>query len=54
MHEPSPQLLKAIGFKILSALMFAAMSALVRQLGDTVPVGQVVFFRSACAIPPCC
>lgn len=52
MHEPSPDLLKAIGFKIISALLFAAMSALVRQLGDTVPVGQVVFFRSACAIPP--
>lgn len=52
MHEPSPHLLKAIGFKIISALLFAAMSALVRQLGDTVPVGQVVFFRSACAIPP--
>ncbi len=52
MHEPSPNLLKAIGFKIISALLFAAMSALVRQLGETVPVGQVVFFRSACAIPP--
>ena len=23
-----------------------------RQLGDVVPVGQLVFFRSACAIPP--
>jgi drug/metabolite transporter (DMT)-like permease len=28
------------------------MSALVRQLGDVAPVGQMVFFRSACAIPP--
>ena len=37
---------------MLSALLFAAMSAFVRQLGDVVPVGQLVFFRSACAIPP--
>src|SRR5476651_1102117 len=43
---------KAIGFKLISALLFAAMSALVRQLGDVAPVGQLVFFRSACAIPP--
>ena len=52
MHEPSPDILKAIGLKLLSALLFAVMSALVRQLGEVVPVGQVVFFRSACAIPP--
>src|SRR5512135_542002 len=45
-------LFKAIGLKFLSALLFAALSAFVRQLGDTVPVGQLVFFRSAFAIPP--
>jgi drug/metabolite transporter (DMT)-like permease len=45
-------LFKAIGLKLLSALLFAAMSAFVRQLGDVIPVGQLVFFRSACAIPP--
>lgn len=45
-------LFKGIGFKLISALLFAAMSALVRQLGDVVPVGQMVFFRSAFAIPP--
>jgi drug/metabolite transporter (DMT)-like permease len=45
-------LFKAIGFKLLSALLFAAMSALIRQLSDVTPVGQMVFFRSACAIPP--
>src|SRR5450755_4478911 len=45
-------LFKAIGLKLLSALLSAAMSAFVRQLGDVVPVGQLVFFRSACAIPP--
>src|SRR5471032_3271580 len=45
-------LFKAIGFKLISALLFAALSAFVRQLGDVAPVGQLVFFRSACAIPP--
>ena len=35
--------LKAIGFKLISALLFAGMSALVRQLGDVAPVGQMVF-----------
>ncbi|HVZ52180.1 MAG TPA: DMT family transporter [Pseudolabrys sp.] len=44
--------LKGIGLKLVSALLFAAMSALVRQLGDVAPVGQMVFFRSAFAIPP--
>ena len=45
-------LFRAIGFKLISALLFAAMSALVRQLGDVAPVGQMVFFRSAFAILP--
>jgi len=45
-------LFKAIGFKLISALLFAAMSALVRKLGDVAPVGQMVFFRSAFAILP--
>jgi drug/metabolite transporter (DMT)-like permease len=44
-------LLKAVGLTLVSSLMFAAMSALVRFLGEF-PVGQVVFFRAACAIPP--
>ena len=43
---------KAIGLKLASALLFAVMSALVRQLGDVAPVGQMVFFRSAFAILP--
>jgi drug/metabolite transporter (DMT)-like permease len=43
---------KAIGLKLISALLFAAMSALVRKLGDVAPVGQMVFFRSAFAILP--
>ena len=43
---------KAIALKIVSALMFAAMSALVRYLGPFTPVGEIVFFRSAFAIVP--
>jgi len=45
-------LFKAIGLKLISALLFAAMSALVRKLGNNAPVGQMVFFRSAFAIVP--
>ncbi len=43
---------KAIVLKLISAILFAMMSALVRWLGETIPVGQVVFFRSAWAILP--
>jgi drug/metabolite transporter (DMT)-like permease len=43
---------KGITYKIVSALLFALMSALVRRLGDVAPVGQMVFFRSAFAIVP--
>jgi drug/metabolite transporter (DMT)-like permease len=43
---------KAIILKLISAIMFAIMSALVRWLGETIPVGQVVFFRAAWAILP--
>lgn len=50
--RPLMNLAKGILFKLASALMFAVMSALVRALGETVPVGQVVFFRSAFAVLP--
>jgi drug/metabolite transporter (DMT)-like permease len=44
--------LKAILLKIAAAFLFAVMSALVRAVSDAVPVGQIVFFRSAFAIVP--
>ena len=44
--------LKAILLKLISTLLFSIMGALVRSLGDTVPLGQVVFFRSAFAALP--
>ena len=45
-------LYKAIGLKVISALLFALMSALVRLMGEVTPVGQLVFFRSLFAILP--
>jgi drug/metabolite transporter (DMT)-like permease len=42
----------AIAIKMISVMLFAVMSTLVRYLGDRVPVGQVVFFRSVFAIVP--
>jgi drug/metabolite transporter (DMT)-like permease len=44
-------LLKAIGLKLASALLFAVMSALVRLLGEVAPVGETVFFRGLFAVP---
>jgi drug/metabolite transporter (DMT)-like permease len=46
------KLVQAISLKVMSALLFAVMSALVRFLGEQYPVGQIVFFRSAFAILP--
>jgi len=41
-----------ITLRILSTLAFALMGVCVKALGDTVPLGQVVFFRSAVALLP--
>lgn len=41
-----------ISIKLISVLLFAMMSALVRYVGDDIPLGQVVFFRSFFAIIP--
>jgi drug/metabolite transporter (DMT)-like permease len=45
-------ILKGILLKLASALMFAVMQALVRALGEGIPVGELVFFRAAFAVPP--
>jgi drug/metabolite transporter (DMT)-like permease len=42
----------AIGIKLISVSLFAVTATLVRFLGEAIPVGQVVFFRSAFAIVP--
>src|SRR6266849_6184938 len=49
---PDTWMLKAIALKVISALLFAVMSALVRFLGEKYPVGKIVFYRSAFAILP--
>jgi len=43
---------KGIGLKLISAVLFAVMSALIRYLGARYPIGEVVFYRSAFAIVP--
>jgi drug/metabolite transporter (DMT)-like permease len=43
---------KGIGLKLISAVLFAVMSALIRYLGPSYPIGEVVFYRSAFAIVP--
>lgn len=43
---------KGIVLKLVSAVLFAVMSALIRYLGARYPIGEVVFFRSAFAILP--
>ncbi len=42
----------AIGLRILSGMLFACMAMIVKALSDDVPLGQIVFFRSAFALIP--
>lgn len=44
--------LLGIGLKIAATFVFMMMAAIGRQLGDTYPVGQIVFFRSLFAFLP--
>src|SRR5271163_2413749 len=43
---------KGITFKLISAVLFAVMSALIRYLGARYPIGEVVFYSSAFAMLP--
>jgi drug/metabolite transporter (DMT)-like permease len=43
---------KGIVLKLISAVFFAVMSALIRYLGARYPIGEVVFYRSAFALVP--
>jgi drug/metabolite transporter (DMT)-like permease len=43
---------RAVVLTLISSVLFAAMSTLVRYVGDVVPVGQVVFFRAFFGIIP--
>jgi drug/metabolite transporter (DMT)-like permease len=42
----------AIGIKLISVVLFAIMSALIRYTSQTVPLGELVFFRAAFALIP--
>lgn len=44
--------LAGIALKIAATFAFAVMAAIARWLGDTYPVGQLVFFRAAFALMP--
>ncbi|MEM6462316.1 MAG: DMT family transporter [Pseudomonadota bacterium] len=41
-----------IALRILSGILFTAMAALVKAIGDGAALGQIVFFRSAVAMLP--
>ncbi|HEX3502196.1 MAG TPA: DMT family transporter [Xanthobacteraceae bacterium] len=43
---------KGIVLKLISAVLFAVMGAMVRFLGARYPIGEVVFYRSAFAVIP--
>ena len=43
---------KGVLLKVISAVLFTVMSALIRDLGVDYPTGQVIFFRSVFAIVP--
>lgn len=47
----TPQV-QGIALRVLSGLLFTAMAAAIKAIGDAVPLGQVVFFRSAVAMIP--
>ncbi len=46
------QPLTGIALKVLSALLFTVMSALIKLVGDIFPLGEIVFARSFFAIVP--
>lgn len=46
--------LQGIGLRLLSAFLITAMSAAVHGAAETVPVGQIMFWRSAIALLPIC
>ncbi|SHI52647.1 Permease of the drug/metabolite transporter (DMT) superfamily [Aureimonas altamirensis DSM 21988] len=49
-QEPRP--LYGIGLKVLSVMIFVGMQTCLKAVGDDVPAGQLVFFRSFFALIP--
>ena len=46
--------MEGIGLRLLSAFLMTAMSAAVHGAAESVPVGQIMFWRSALALVPIC
>lgn len=42
----------AIGLRVISGIFMAGMYICVKAISEDVPIGEIVFFRSAFAIPP--
>ncbi|MDJ1015151.1 MAG: DMT family transporter [Paracoccaceae bacterium] len=42
---------RAVGFKVVSVLLFVLMASLIKAASDEVPPGEAVFFRSFFAMP---
>lgn len=51
MTQVLTQPLRGISMKLISVLVFVTMSALIKLVAGKVPPGEIVFFRSAFAIP---
>lgn len=49
---PRRATLRAIAYKLVSALVLACMFALIKSLGSRYPIGEIVFARSAFALLP--
>jgi len=48
---PKPNIALAIGAKLGAVTCFIVMATMVKIASETVPTGQIVFFRSFCALP---
>lgn len=52
MTAPETHPARGIALRLLSGLLFAAMTITVKLVSDDVPLGEIVFFRSAFAMIP--
>lgn len=48
------EFLQGVGLRLLAAFLMTAMSAAVHGAAETVPIGQIMFWRSAVALLPIC
>lgn len=46
--------IEGVGLRLLAAFLMTAMSAAVHGAAETVPIGQIMFWRSALALIPIC